>query len=128
MRVAAICCFTPLAQVYDEPFLVDTRMQMAAVKQWAQDNGAEADEQWVNNALETRHVPRLLGYGVDVAVAPTRQVLERAVADVDGFTAAMEAGGVRVVVLDAPVPEYTREMLANVYRRHSLPTSGYDGR
>lgn len=125
--MAAINCYTPLVDVHEDPFMVDTRSQKAACEAWATEHGGTVTAQWVTHRLETRLVARWLP-GVDVAVAPSRRVLERAVADVEAFTAALAAAGVPLEFADAPEPAYTTEMIANIHRRHSLPTAGYDGR
>ena len=127
LKAAAVCCMTPLALLHDDPFMVDTRMQNTVCEQWAAANGAAIVVQWVTNTLQTRMVGGMLP-GIDVAVAPSRRVLERAVADAGAFTAFLAEAGVDLLIADLPEPEYTAEMIGNVHRRHSMPTSGYDGR
>jgi hypothetical protein len=65
---------------------------------------------------------------VDVFVAPSRRVLERALASVEDFTAECARRGVRVETVGTDEPSYDAQMKARVHRRLSLPTAGYDGR
>lgn len=126
LRVLAVNCLTPLDELHDAPFMVDTRSQMAACETWAAGHGGTVTEQWVTSALQKRHVEQW-EKPFDVAVAPSRPVLERAVADVDAFEKTLADAGIRLEYADLPEPDYTRDMLARIHRRHSLPTAGYDG-
>jgi hypothetical protein len=65
---------------------------------------------------------------VDLFVAPSRRVLERALASVDEFTAECARRGVRIETVGHAEPAYDAQMKAQVHRRLSMPTAGYDGR
>lgn len=118
VRVVAINLFTPTSEVYEDPFLVDTRSQLAACSAWAAKNGLTINMQSVVSGLESRLFGNWLD--ADILVAPARRVLERAVASVPDLLAACVAAGVRVEIADEPEPDYTRDMIADVYREHSL--------
>jgi hypothetical protein len=63
-----------------------------------------------------------------VFVAPSRRVLESALADVEAFAAECARRGVRVETVGRAEPYYDAQMKARVHRRLSMPTAGYDGR
>jgi hypothetical protein len=65
---------------------------------------------------------------VDLFVAPSSRVLERALASVEEFTAECARRGVRVETVGSAEPSYDAQMKARVHRRLSMPTAGYDGR
>lgn len=65
---------------------------------------------------------------VDLFVAPSHRVLERAFASVDDFTAECARRGIRVETVGHAEPAYDAQMKAHVHRRLSMPTAGYDGR
>jgi hypothetical protein len=65
---------------------------------------------------------------VDLFVAPSHRVLERALASVDEFTAECVRRGVRIETVGCAEPSYDAQMKARVHRRLSMPTAGYDGR
>jgi hypothetical protein len=66
--------------------------------------------------------------GLDLFVAPSRRVLESALASVEEFTAECVRRGVRVETVGHAEPAYDAAMKACVHRRLSMPTAGYDGR
>ncbi|MFJ3582607.1 recombinase family protein [Streptomyces sp. NPDC090127] len=130
VRVAAIASLTPLEELDSDPFLVDTRSQHAMCARWARDKGY----------VVTRH---LLFYGIrpdhdalwvdveagqaDLFVAPNERVLTRALTDVAGFRAECERRGVRLETAGLDEPSYDSAAKADVHRRLSMPTAGYDG-
>lgn len=65
---------------------------------------------------------------VDLFVAPSHRVLERALASVDEFNAECARRGVRIETVGCAEPSYDAQMKARVHRRLSMPTAGYDGR
>ena len=62
-----------------------------------------------------------------VFVAPNRRVLARALRSVEEFTAECERRGIRLETVCQDEPAYTSAMKAEVHRRLSMPTAGYDG-
>ena len=118
MRVIAINLFAPTSEVYDDPFLVDTRSQMAACKAWAEQQGLTVGMQSIVSGLETRLFGNWLD--ADILLAPSMRILERAVASVPDLLDACAAARVKVAFADLPEPVYTRDMIADVYRHHSL--------
>lgn len=118
MRVVAINLFAPTSEVYDDPYLVDTRSQMAACRAWAEDQGLVVGMQSIVSGLESRLFGSWLD--ADILLAPSMRVLERAVASVPDLMAACATAGVKVAFADRPEPVYTRDMIADVYRHHSL--------
>ncbi|MCX5072538.1 hypothetical protein OHA84_28540 [Streptomyces sp. NBC_00513] len=130
LRVAAIAGMAPLEELDVDPFAVDTRSQHAMCARWAADRGH----------VVTRH---LLVYGlrhdhcglwsdvdagrVDLFVAANHRVLARALRSVEDFTAECERRGIRLETAGLEEPTYTSAMKAEVHRRLSMPTAGYDG-
>jgi hypothetical protein len=64
----------------------------------------------------------------DILVAPAQRVLEGAVASVPDLMAACTAAGVTVEIAGEPEPVYTRDMIFDVYREHSLQGAGHGAR
>ncbi|WP_156722154.1 hypothetical protein [Streptomyces apocyni] len=130
IRVAAIASLTPLEELDKDPFLVDCRSQHAMCAHWAADRGYVVTRELLVYGLRTDH--RSLWADVeaglvDVFVAPSRRVLERALVSVDDFSAECARRGVRLETAGLDEPAYDAGMKARVHRRLSMPTAGYDG-
>ena len=131
VRVTAIGSLTPLEELDADPFLVDSRSQYAMCARWAAERGYVVTRELLGRALRPDHCALwddVEAGLVDVFVAPSRRVLERALASVDEFTAECVRRGVRVETVGHAEPAYNAEMKAHVHRRLSMPTAGYDGR
>ncbi|WP_055493809.1 hypothetical protein [Streptomyces sp. TP-A0356] len=131
VRVAAIASLTPLEELDAEPFLVDSRGQHAMCAHWAAERGYVVTRELLVRGLRPDHSALWSDVEaglVDLFVAPSRRVLERALSSVDEFTAECERRGVRVETVGGAEPSYDAQMKARVHRRLSLPTAGYDGR
>ncbi|MEU6402421.1 hypothetical protein [Streptomyces sp. NPDC046985] len=130
VRVTAIASLTPLEELHDEPFLVDSRGQHAMCARWAAERGYVVRRELLLRSLRPDHCALWDGVrpGVDVFVAPSRRVLERAVSSLEEFTAECARRGVRVETVGQAEPSYDARMKARVHRRLSMPTAGYDGR
>ncbi|GHF59351.1 hypothetical protein [Streptomyces thermodiastaticus] len=130
VRVTAIATLTPLEKLHEDPFLVDSRSQHAMCARWAAERGYVVTRELLVHGLRPDHGALWDGVrpGVDVFVAPSRRVLERALASVEDFTAECARRGVRVETVGTDEPSYDAQMKARVHRRLSLPTAGYDGR
>ncbi|MGW3493692.1 hypothetical protein [Streptomyces sp. NPDC001020] len=131
VKVAAIAGLTPLEELDADPFLVDSRSQHAMCASWAAERGYVVTRELLVRGLRPDH--RALWADVeagqvDLFVAPSRRVLERALSSVDEFTAECARRGVRVETVGRPEPSYDAQMKACVHRRLSMPTAGYDGR
>ncbi|MGW1023826.1 hypothetical protein ACWD4J_08910 [Streptomyces sp. NPDC002577] len=130
VRVTAIASLTPLEELDADPFLVDSRSQHAMCARWAAEQGYVVTRELVVHALRPDH--RVLWADVDAGVvdlfvAPSRRVLERALRSVDEFTAECARRGVRLETAGLAEPAYDTEMKARIHRRLSMPTAGYDG-
>ncbi|MFC9463807.1 hypothetical protein [Streptomyces coelicoflavus] len=130
VRVTAIASLTPLEQLDDDPFLVDSRSQHAMCARWADEHGYVVARQLLVRRLRHDHGALWDGVrpGHDLFVAPSRRVLESALSSVDDFTAECARRGVRVETVGHAEPSYDARMKACVHRRLSMPTAGYDGR
>ncbi|MFF9407504.1 hypothetical protein ACF1B0_18545 [Streptomyces anandii] len=130
VRVTAIASLTPLEELNDDPFLVDSRSQHAMCARWAAEHGYVVARELLVGGLRADHCALWDGVrpGVDLFVAPSRRVLERAMASVEEFTAECARRGVRVETVGQAEPSYDAQMKARVHRRLSMPTAGYDGR
>ncbi|MEV7344532.1 hypothetical protein [Streptomyces sp. NPDC093544] len=131
LRVTAIASLTPLEELDADPFLVDSRSQHAMCARWAAEHGYVVTRELLVRGLRPDH--RTLWADVeaghvDLFVAPSHRVLERALASVDEFTAECLRRGVRVETVGSAEPSYDAQMKARVHRRLSMPTAGYDGR
>ncbi|MCT9006632.1 hypothetical protein [Streptomyces rhizosphaerihabitans] len=131
LRVTAIASLTPLEELDADPFLVDSRSQHAMCARWAAEHGYVVTRELLVRGLRPDH--RSLWADVeaglvDLFVAPSRRVLERALASVEEFTAECARRGVRVETVGTAEPSYDAQMKARVHRRLSMPTAGYDGR
>ncbi|WP_328446365.1 hypothetical protein OG780_08845 [Streptomyces sp. NBC_00386] len=131
LRVTAIASLTPLEELDEDPFLVDSRSQHAMCARWAAEHGYVVTRELLVRGLRPDH--RSLWADVeaglvDLFVAPSRRVLERALASVEEFTAECARRGVRVETVGTAEPSYDAQMKARVHRRLSMPTAGYDGR
>jgi hypothetical protein len=131
VRVAAIAGLTPLEELEADPFLVDSRSQHAMCALWAAERGYVITRELLVRGLRPDHCALWSDVEaglVDLFVAPSRRVLERALTDVDAFTAECARRGVRVETVGRAEPRYDAQMKAHVHRRLSMPTAGYDGR
>ncbi|NGO09708.1 hypothetical protein G5C60_19400 [Streptomyces sp. HC44] len=131
LRVTAIASLTPLEELDAEPFLVDSRSQHAMCARWAAERGYVITRQLLVRGLRPDHCALWEDVEaglVDVFVAPSHRVLERALASVDEFTAECARRGVRIETVGCAEPAYDAQMKARVHRRLSMPTAGYDGR
>ncbi|MCZ9351613.1 hypothetical protein ACH4NS_18340 [Streptomyces mutabilis] len=130
LRVTAIASLTPLEQLDDDPFLVDSRSQHAMCARWAVEQGYVVARELLVRGLRPDHDALWDGVrpGRDLFVAPSRRVLESALSSVDEFTAECARRGVRVETVGHAEPAYDARMKACVHRRLSMPTAGYDGR
>ncbi|SFF67251.1 hypothetical protein [Streptomyces mirabilis] len=131
VRVTAIASLTPLEELDADPFLVDSRSQYAMCARWAAERGYVVTRELLVRGLRPDH--RTLWADVeaglvDLFVAPSHRVLERALASVDAFTAECARRGVRIETVGCAEPSYDAQMKARVHRRLSMPTAGYDGR
>lgn len=131
VRVTAIASLTPLEELEADPFLVDSRGQHAMCARWAAEHGYVVTRELLVRGLRPDH--RTLWADieaglVDLFVAPSHRVLERALASVDEFTAECARRGVRIETVGCAEPSYDAQMKARVHRRLSMPTAGYDGR
>ncbi|MFE1046784.1 hypothetical protein ACFW5S_13255 [Streptomyces olivaceus] len=130
VRVTAIASLTPLEQLDDDPFLVDSRSQHAMCARWAAEHGYVVARELLVRGLRTDHDALWDGLrpGHDLFVAPSRRVLESALSSADDFVAECARRGVRVETVGHAEPSYDARMKACVHRRLSMPTAGYDGR
>jgi hypothetical protein len=130
VRVTAIASLTPLEELDDDPFLVDSRGQHAMCARWAAERGYVISRELLVRGLRPDHNALWDGVrpGLDLFVAPSRRVLESALASVEEFTAECVRRGVRVETVGHAEPAYDAAMKACVHRRLSMPTAGYDGR
>ncbi|WP_105970129.1 hypothetical protein [Streptomyces geranii] len=129
-RVTAIASLTPLEELDEEPFLVDSRSQHAMCARWAAEHGYVVARELLVRGLRPDHCALWDGVepGLDLFVAPSQRVLEQALTSVDEFTAECARRGVRVETVGRAEPSYDAQMKARVHRRLSMPTAGYDGR
>ncbi|MGW9027759.1 hypothetical protein ACWGQ5_27065 [Streptomyces sp. NPDC055722] len=131
IRVTAIASLTPLEELDADPFLVDSRSQHAMCARWAAERGYVVTRELLVRGLRHDHSALWADVEaglVDLFVAPSRRVLERALSSVDDFTAECARRGVRVETVGRAEPSYDAQMKACVHRRLSMPTAGYDGR
>ncbi|MFI1112392.1 MULTISPECIES: hypothetical protein [Streptomyces] len=131
LRVTAITSLVPLEELDREPFLVDSRSQYALCAAWAEQHGHVLTRQLLVHGLRPDH--RALWTDVeaglvDLFVAAGPRVLARALSSVEEFTAECARRGVRVESTGLGEPSYDAAMKADVHRRLSMPTAGYDGR
>ena len=130
LRVTAIASLTPLEELDDDPFLVDSRSQHAMCARWAADHGYVIARELLVRGLRPDHCALWDGVrpGLDLFVAPSRRVLESALSSVEEFTDECARRGVRIETVGRAEPAYDAQMKASVHRRLSMPTAGYDGR
>ncbi|QKW10167.1 hypothetical protein HUT18_30955 [Streptomyces sp. NA04227] len=131
LRVTAIASLTPLEELDAEPFLVDSRSQYAMCAAWAEQHGYVVTRELLVHALRPDHSALWTDVEaglVDLFVAPNKRVLTRALSSVEGFAAECVRRGVRVETAGLAEPAYDAAMKADVHRRLSMPTAGYDGR
>lgn len=130
VRVTTIASLTPLEQLDDDPFLVDSRSQHAMCARWAAEHGYIVARELLVRGLRPDHDALWDGVrpGLDLFVAPSRRVLESALSSVEEFTAECARRGARVETVGHAEPAYDARMKACVHRRLSMPTAGYDGR
>lgn len=130
VRVAAIASLTPLEELDDDPFLVDTRSQHAMCDRWAGDNGYVVTRKLLCYGIRPDHDALWADVdegAVNLFVAPNERVLARALTDVTAFLAECARRGVRLETAGFEEPAYDAPMKAGVHRRLSMPTAGYDG-
>ncbi|MEV7416270.1 hypothetical protein [Streptomyces sp. NPDC089919] len=130
VRVAAIASLAPLEQLDADPFVVDTRSQQAMCARWAADQGYVVTRQLFVYGLRPDHCGLWSDVDageVDLFVAPNLRVLATALRSVEEFTAECTRRGVRLETVGLDEPAYTSAMKAEVHRRLSMPTAGYDG-
>ncbi|MET8504987.1 hypothetical protein ABZV60_10085 [Streptomyces sp. NPDC004787] len=130
VRVAAIASLTPLEELDDDPFLVDTRSQHAMCVRWARERGYVVTRQLLFYGIRPDHDALwddVEEGAVDLFVAPNERVLARALTDVPAFRAECGRRGVRLETTGLAEPAYDAPMKAGVHRRLSMPTAGYDG-
>ncbi|MEU9008911.1 hypothetical protein AB0D12_03820 [Streptomyces sp. NPDC048479] len=130
VRVAAIASLTPLEELDRDPFLVDTRSQHAMCARWAADKGYVVTRQLLFYGLRPDHSglwSDVEAGQVDRFVAPNERVLSRALTSVSDFFAECGRRGVQLETAGLDEPAYDAAMKANVHRRLSMPTAGYDG-
>ncbi|MFH7596182.1 hypothetical protein WDV06_13905 [Streptomyces racemochromogenes] len=130
LRVAAIASLAPLEELDADPFAVDTRSQHAMCARWAAAQGYVVTRQLLFYGLRADHCGLWSDVDaghVDLFVAPNRRVLARALRSVEEFTAECARRGVRLETAGIEEPRYTPAMKAEVHRRLSMPTAGYDG-
>lgn len=130
LRVAAIASLTPLEELDRFPFLVDTRSQQRMCARWAHQQGHTVTRQLVFSGV--RHDLCALWADVesgtvDLFVAASEEALSRALLSVAEFAEECAKRGVGVATADLPEPVYDAAMKADVHRRLSMPTAGYDG-
>ncbi|MEU5717586.1 hypothetical protein AB0G71_17695 [Streptomyces sp. NPDC020403] len=130
VRVAAIASLTPLEELDEDPFLVDTRSQHAMCAHWAADRGYVITRQLRVYGLRPDHHALWADVDegeVELFVAPNDRVLARALLSAADFAAECERRGVRLELAGLEEPAYTARDKAGVHRRLSMPTAGYDG-
>ncbi|MER5747884.1 hypothetical protein ACFV97_27680 [Streptomyces sp. NPDC059913] len=130
VRVAAIASLTPLEELDDDPFLVDTRGQHDMCARWAADKGYVVTRQLRLYGLRPDHHALWADVEsgeVELFVAASDRVLARALSSVPEFAAECERRGVGLEIAGLDEPRYTPRTKANVHRRLSMPTAGYDG-
>lgn len=130
LRVAAIASLAPLEDLDADPFAVDTRGQHAMCARWAAGRGYVVTKEFLVYGLRADHCGLWTDIDagqVDLFVAANRRVLARALRSVEEFTAECERRGVRLETAGDDEPRYTSAMKAEVHRRLSMPTAGYDG-
>ncbi|AYV30744.1 hypothetical protein HET69_03725 [Streptomyces sp. CJ_13] len=130
LRVAAIASLTPLEELDADPFAVDTRGQHAMCARWAAEHGCVVARELVSCGLRADHHALWSDVDaghVDLFVAANERVLARALGSVEEFAAECARRGVRLETTGLAEPLYTSAMKAEVHRRLSMPTAGYDG-
>lgn len=130
LRVAAIASLAPLEDLDVDPFAVDTRSQHAMCARWAAGQGYVVTRELLVYGLRPDHCGLWTDVDagrVDLFVVANHRVLDRALRSVDEFAAECERRGVRLETTGLDEPRYTSAMKAEVHRRLSMPTAGYDG-
>lgn len=130
VRVAAIASLTPLEELDEDPFLVDTRSQQAMCARWAADHGYVVTRQLRVYRLRPDHCALwadVEGGDIELFVAPNDRVLAQALTSVPDFTAECARRGIRLELTGLDEPVYNARSKASVHRRLSMPTAGYDG-
>ncbi|CAM5627253.1 hypothetical protein SAVIM338S_05945 [Streptomyces avidinii] len=130
LRVAAIASLAPLEDLDADPFAVDTRSQQDMCARWAAGQGYVVTRQLLVYGLRADHCGLWHDVDagrVDLFVVANRRVLDRALHSVEEFAAECERRGVRLETAGLDEPRYTSAMKAEVHRRLSMPTAGYDG-
>ncbi|MFI1015111.1 hypothetical protein [Streptomyces sp. NPDC020965] len=130
LRVATIASLTPLEELDRQPFLVDTRGQQTMCAHWAAARGHTITRQLVFYGLRPDHPGLWTDVdegGVDLFLAASERVLASALTSVADFAAECARREVLLVTADLEEPVYDASMKADVHRRLSMPTAGYDG-
>ncbi|MEU9031790.1 hypothetical protein [Streptomyces sp. NPDC048383] len=130
LRVAAIASLAPLEELDTDPFAVDTRSQHAMCARWAADRGYVITRHLLFYGLRADHCGLWCDVDdgrIDLFVAPNPRVLARALGSVEEFAAECARRGVPLETAGLDEPQYTSAMKAEVHRRLSMPTAGYDG-
>ncbi|MER5772452.1 hypothetical protein [Streptomyces sp. NPDC001985] len=130
LRVATIASLTPLEELDREPFLVDTRGQQAMCARWAAERGHTVTRHLLFYGLRPDHRGLWADVDdgqVDLFLVPTGKVLARALTSVADFAAECARRGVPLETAGEDEPVYDAAMKADVHRRLSMPTAGYDG-
>ncbi|MFE7568312.1 hypothetical protein ACFU76_15335 [Streptomyces sp. NPDC057539] len=130
VRVAVIASLTPLEELDSDPFLVDTRGQHTMCARWAEDKGYLVSRLLLLYGLRTDHCGLWADVEaglVDLFVAANDRVLERAFRSVPAFAGECARRGVPLETVGLDEPLYDAAMKADVHRRLSMPTAGYDG-
>ncbi|MFJ1913324.1 hypothetical protein ACIOGX_15550 [Streptomyces sp. NPDC088147] len=130
VRVAVIASLTPLEELDSDPFLVDTRGQHTMCARWAEDKGYLVTRQLLLYGMRPDHCALwsdVEAGQVDLFVAANERVLERAFRSASAFSAECTRRGVPLETVGLDEPLYDAAMKADVHRRLSMPTAGYDG-
>ncbi|MGW4031467.1 hypothetical protein ACWEFL_19500 [Streptomyces sp. NPDC004838] len=130
LRVAAIAGLIPLEELDRDPFLVDTRGQYALCESWALARGHVITRQLIFHGLrpDDRGLWTDVTSGeIDLFVAANERVLVAAVTSVPDFAAECARRGVGLATTGLDEPVYDAAKKADVHRRLSMPTAGYDG-
>ncbi|MFJ7995859.1 hypothetical protein ACIQ7D_01565 [Streptomyces sp. NPDC096310] len=124
VRVTAIASLTPLEELDRDPFLVDTHGQHQMCARWAADKGYTVTRQLYFYRLRPDHCGLWTDVEeglVDLFVAASDRVLDRAFTSVPAFAAECERRGVRLETAGLDEPCYDAARKAEVHRRLSIP-------
>ncbi|AEW99197.1 hypothetical protein [Streptantibioticus cattleyicolor] len=113
-RVMVLTTLVGSAEVWQDPFAVDAKAQHDVCTGWAAERGYQVAEWVICSNQPTDKAVERIGQ-VDVVVAASPRLLDLAVADVGGFTAACRSAGVRVETVEYPDPSYTEAEREDLY-------------